>query len=128
MATAKIGVRGPSGGAIQVNLTYSYWSDNTWTCASKGVMGATSGTWDIGRDIAGLGGAGSISLYSGDDLIAAGDGFAYPDLVGYPFNDDFLNRTSTFRFYRRESRWYYGAYMLLGLEEELLCSWWVKSF
>jgi hypothetical protein len=105
MRSAQAGVQGPGGsGTTYIDLTYSYYADNTWYCPAAGRIGASSGTWDISRD------DGTLYLYSDGDLIGSGSGFAIPDLTGYPFNSDFMNRASSMQFYRADADWSVGRY------------------
>ena len=121
--TAQIGVKAPGRlGSTWINLTYNYWSDNTWYCPSPGNIGASSGTWYIGRTISDL-----LSLEKGGQLIATGAGIAVADLTCYPFNEDFKGLVGTFRCYSKSAAWYMGTYADLGVNEVLNCSYWYNK-
>lgn len=121
--TAQIGVKAPHGeGSTWINLTYNYWSDNTWYCPAGAKIGASSGTWDVGRITTGM-----ISLYKGDKLIASGASLGVTDSMGYPFNDDLKNLAGTFQCFSKDAAWYLGAYVVLGLNEVKNCIYWFNK-
>src|SRR5690349_2003912 len=105
MQFAQMKITGPgSSGSTHIDLTYSYWADNTWYCPSVGKIGATTGTWDVGRN------SGKIYLYSGEDSIATADSVGMPDMTGYPFNDDMMNMVTKFTVMSSDAEWGFARY------------------
>jgi hypothetical protein len=120
MRSAQAGVAGPKGaGHTWIDLTYSYYADNTWYYPSVGKIGATSGTWDIDRT------TGALYLYSDDELIGWGEGFAMPDYAGYPFNGDFMGRASTMQFYLADAEWSLGRFGWAHILQ--YCTWYMNK-
>lgn len=123
--TAQIGVKASNNlGSTWINLTY--WSDNTWYCPSPGNIGSSSGTWDVVRGVTGS--LANISLSQGDDMIASASGFALAELVGYPFNEDFMNKISKFECLSQDAAWYIGSNLQLGVGGVFNCSYWFNKF
>jgi hypothetical protein len=102
-------------GEAIIHLKYSYSSANTWYCPSGALIGANGGTWDVGRV------NGNIWLESGEDMIVHCNSVAVPDMVGYPFNEDFKNRVGQAYCWKRDSPFYYGRDLALGVQD--VC-WW----